>query len=146
MPGNRKGRRLPPPQKPRRRRKASSWGRAHYALALTTLAVLLASIYDLIEGIRLLTGCPRWQAVSLAIGLDAMFIAVEAATISAVNAAEIRKYSAPLKSLTLAVSAGVNALALSHGQFDTAHAGSIAFGIFIPIAIYLASNILARMK
>ena len=46
---------------------------------------------------------------------------------------------------TLAMSAGLNALAFTGGRFDAAHWAQIAFGCFLPAAISGATFILARL-
>jgi len=119
---------------------------AKLALAGTTLAVLAASLYDLIEGIQTLTDCPTWQAWCLALGIDALFMSTEYCLLSTAEPESIRRYADPLVTITLAMSAGLNSLALCYGQLDWNHGGGVAFGIFVPLAIYLATHVLAKMK
>jgi uncharacterized membrane protein YjfL (UPF0719 family) len=119
---------------------------AKLALAGTTLAVLTASLYDLIGGIQTLTDCPTWQAWAMALGIDALFMATEYCVLTTAEPEKIKRYADPLITLTLAMSAGLNALNLCHGQLDLDHSGAIAFGIVLPIVIYLATHILAKMK
>lgn len=112
------------------------------AIMATTLALLLVSLFDLAKGIQLLTQCETWQSVAIAVGIDAMFVAVEYSVLR-----QGRDHmSDALTSMTLAMSAYLNALAMSHGNLDYSHSNAITLGVFIPAAIFLATHRLGKIK
>jgi hypothetical protein len=116
-------------------------------LAATTLALLAVSLFHLAEGVQLLTECPTWQAWALAIGIDLMFCASEYAIITEGNdAPSIRHWGEGLTAMTVAMSAGLNAMAFSHNHIDWDHSAAAGFGIFIPTAVYITTQMLGRMK
>jgi hypothetical protein len=113
-----------------------------YAMAATTIALLAVSLVHLADGVQLLTDCPAWQAWAMSIGIDAMFVAVEWSALK--QGADT--YATSLTAATLMMSAYLNALAFCHGHYDVDHAAAIGFGVFIPFAIFLATNRLAKLK
>lgn len=106
----------------------------------TTLALLAVSLFDLSEGIDILTQCGTWRAWAMAIGIDAMFVAVE---YSALKQGKDLITNA-FVGVTLGVSGFLNALAMTHGDFSNRCA--IGLGIFIPTAIALATYRLGKIK
>lgn len=108
----------------------------------TTLGLLAVSLFDLAKGIELLTQCEWWQAIALALGIDAMFVAVEYSTIK--QGRDISTVT--LTVMTLVMSAALNARAMSNSHFDLDHVNAIALGVFIPAALFLATHRLGKIK
>jgi hypothetical protein len=113
-----------------------------YAVAATTIALLIVSLVHLVDGMMILTDCPMWQAVGMGIGVDAMFVACEWSMLR--QGAD--KYGNALVAMTLIASAGLNSLAFAHGQFDLVHIPAVLFGLFIPAALFCATHRLAKLK
>ncbi len=120
---------------------------AVWPLGGTTVALMGVSLTHLSDGVQELTGIPVWQSWAMAIGIDAMLISVALALLTAELEVrrDISKVGQAMEVGTLAMSAGLNALAFSGGHFDLAHWPQLAFGCFVPTAISGATFILARL-
>jgi hypothetical protein len=137
-----------PIRKPAKRRKSKAitaiqkTSVERYAIMATTLALLAVSLFDLSEGIDLLTNCGSWRAWAMAIGIDCLFVAIEYSVLK-----QGRDMMAnALTVLTLVMSAALNARAMTHGVFDIDHGNAIALGLFIPAALFLATHRLGVIK
>jgi hypothetical protein len=108
---------------------------------------MAVSLTHLSDGVTQLTAIPEWQSWAMAVGTDCMLISVALAQLTAESAVtrDIATVAHLMEGGTLAMSAGLNALAFTGGAFDAAHWAQIAFGNFVPAAIAGATFILARM-
>lgn len=135
-----------PARKPKRRKsKLAKVARASvekYVMAGATVGLLGVSLWHLVDGVVTLTQCEQWQGWAMAIGIDVMFIATELGLLKQGQ----DRWGQALVSMTLIVSAYLNALAFSHGHLDAAHIPAIGFGLFIPAALYMATHRLAKLK
>jgi hypothetical protein len=113
-----------------------------------TLFGLAVSLTHLSEGVMLIADCPAWEGWAIALTIDAMLIAVEYAML--VSTAEARKgVEKPAHALMLLCitwSMYLNALGFTHGHLDYAHADGIGLGVFVPLAIALATLVGTRLK
>ncbi len=112
------------------------------ALCATTIALLAVSLSDLAGGIHLLTGQPEWRAWLLAIGIDAMLVAVEWGAMRQGHCSA----SKTLVAMTAVLSAYLNSLEMTGGHLDLGHLNGIVLGTFLPTAIFLATLRLGKMK
>jgi hypothetical protein len=118
-----------------------------YPLAFTTIALMGVSLTHLSDGVVQLTNSPVWQGWAMALGIDAMLIAVALALLTATAEVkrDISKVAHVMEIGTLGMSAYLNALAFTGGAFDMGHATQVLFGCFVPAAISGATYILARL-
>jgi hypothetical protein len=118
-----------------------------WPLAGTTVGLMAVSLTHLSDGVTQLTAIPSWQAWAMAIGIDCMLISVALAQLT--SPPDVKKDIAIvarcMEAGTLIMSAGLNALAFTGGNFDAAHWAQVAFGCFVPAAISGATYILARL-
>lgn len=117
-------------------------------LCAVTIALLAISLTHLADGMIMLTDCPAWQGWAMAIGVDAMLIAVEFALLTADDTSRMHIQHAAhgLMAMTLCMSAYLNALAFSHGNWDMAHCAAIVVGCFVPLAVAVSSYIMAKVR
>jgi hypothetical protein len=118
-----------------------------YPLAGTTVGLMAVSLTHLSDGVTQLTAIPEWQSWAMAVGIDCMLISVALAQLTAPPDVkrDIAVVAGSMEIGTLAMSAGLNALAFTGGHFDLAHVPQVLFGCFVPAAISGATYILARM-
>lgn len=111
-----------------------------------TLILVTLSLSHLAHGIGLVTGAGAWERWAMAAGIDLGFVALEMSQLCAATEAvrrSVARYAAPAIIGTLAISAGLNALAFA----SQALAGSPAMyaaaglGIVVPAMIYALSRI-----
>ncbi|MEP9350554.1 hypothetical protein [Xanthobacter sp. KR7-225] len=114
--------------------------------AAVTLVLVALSLSHLAHGIGLVTGAGAWERWAMAIGIDLGFVALEMSQLCAATEAvrrSVARYAAPAIVGTLAISAGLNALAFA----AAAPAGTLAvyaaagLGIVVPAMIYALSRI-----
>jgi hypothetical protein len=115
--------------------------------AVVIAVLLFLSLTHLAEGVALVTRCAWWQAVSVAIGIDAGLVFAEAALLVACAKAyaAIRSYAWIMVVGTLCVSAALNSLAFAHGTEGWMLYASIGFGCFIPAAVFVCTKIAAGL-
>jgi hypothetical protein len=115
--------------------------------AVVIAVLLFLSLTHLAEGVRLVTRCAQWEAVSVAVGIDAGLIFAEAALLVACAKAyaAIRAYAWTMVVGTLVVSAALNVLAFAHEAMGWMFYASIGFGIFIPAAVFVCTKIAAGL-
>jgi hypothetical protein len=111
-----------------------------------TLFALAVSLTHLSEGVVLIADCPTWQGWAIAIAIDAMLIANEYALLVATNRAEIAQPAHALMGLCAVWSMYLNAMGFTHGHIDLTQADGIGLGVFLPLAIALATFVGARVK
>jgi hypothetical protein len=110
-------------------------------------ALLSLSLLHLADGIRLVTRCSWFEAVLLAVGVDAGLVITEAALLvaSATQLKAIKVYAMGMIGGTLIVSAALNSLAFAHEATGWMLYASIGFGIFIPTAVFVLTKIVAGL-
>jgi hypothetical protein len=120
------------------------------AIGIGAVGVALTglSLVHLSDGITTLTHCADWQGWAMAIGLDANFVATEAAVL-AVDDETRKRISLPAnitKAVTLAGSAALNAYSFA-GHADGLVTGIAAgvLGAAIPGLIFAATQMLAKI-
>jgi hypothetical protein len=120
---------------------------AVWPLASTTVGLMAVSLTHLSDGVTKLTATPTWQAWAMAIGIDCMLISVALAQLTSPPDVkrDIAIVARCMEAGTLIMSAGLNALAFTGGNFDAGHWAQVAFGCFVPAAISGATYILARL-
>jgi hypothetical protein len=142
-------RRPPKPAQPVARREPTFGLQRWVAIggAVVIAVLLFLSLTHLAEGIQLVTRCAHWQAVSVAVGVDAGLIFAEAALLVACAKAyaAIRRYAWAMVIGTLVVSAALNALAFAHEATGWMFWASIGFGVFIPAAVFVCTKIAAGL-
>lgn len=79
----------------------------------------------------------------MSLGIDAMFVAAE---YGALKQGSSDAWSRSPVGITLVLSGYLNALAFSHGSLDQGHVAAMVFGIFIPTALFLSTNRLAKLR
>ncbi|WP_156964658.1 hypothetical protein [Methylocapsa aurea] len=136
----------PPRRAPRREAspsRASRRGRRrHVAAAIGVLCVALVlvglSLSHLAAGVALVTGSGERDGWLMAIGIDVGFVVLELAML--VSPAAIRpaaaRYAAPAIIGTLAISAGMNALAFAAHAEGWLLYPAIGLGVAVPALIY----------
>jgi len=112
------------------------------------LSLLALSLTHLSDGLVALTHCPIWEAYAFAIGVDAALVSVEIALISSSTEAkrEIGKVAHVFMLLTLGLSAWLNALGFAEGHLDPDHASQIALGCYVPVAVWIMSYIVSKLR
>lgn len=114
--------------------------------AAVTIVLVALSLTHLTHGIGLVTGADFWERGAMAVGIDLGFVALEMSQLCAATEAvrrSVARYAAPAIVATLAISAGLNALAFA----SQAPAGSFAMfaaaglGVLVPAMIYALSRI-----
>jgi hypothetical protein len=118
---------------------------AKIALAAITFAVLTISLNDLAAGFGLLTGMPEWQCWLLAVGVDALYCAVEYVMLTAGHDdREVTTAAVFMIFTTALLSSALNGLAFAaHSTMPWVAAG---VGAMIPFLILGATFILSRVK
>ena len=132
-------------QPKRSSRRVQLWVAGGGVAVIATL--LFLSLSHLADGIRLVTRCASWEAISLAVGIDVGLVIAEAALLvaGARAFAAIQRYAMAMIGGTLVVSAALNALAFANGAEGWMLSASIAFGIFIPVAVFVLTKIAAGL-
>jgi hypothetical protein len=133
--------------KAKRRAKTNTWFTPRNALIGTTLALLALSLTHLADGIAYLTHCATVQAWAMAIGIDCMFVSVEALSLCAdpETKARIRGDVAVMTIVTITASSALNLLAFYVTADDSLKYYAGAFGAVIPFLIYGATQILGKL-
>lgn len=109
-----------------------------------TFAFMAISLLDLSAGISLLTGFPEWQAWLLAIGIDALYCAVEYRMLTQEHDAESGWVATIMIGVTAVMSSALNVVAFTaHAAYPIA-AGCA--GATIPLLILGATHLIARTK
>jgi hypothetical protein len=123
-------------------RNAQAGRRRHIAAAIGVLCVALVlvglSLSHLASGVTLVTGSSERDGWLMAIGIDLGFVALELAMLVAPAAIRpaVGRYAAPAIIGTLAISAGMNALAFaSHAQGLMLYP-AIGLGAAVPALVY----------
>jgi hypothetical protein len=116
------------------------------AAAVCTVAVVLTalSLSHLAHGVRLVTGCPDWEAWALAAGVDLGLVACEISMLAAATDKVRREIGAYAKAAivgTLIASAVMNALAFSAQSTGWLVWPAVGLGIAIPGMVYALSRI-----
>jgi hypothetical protein len=141
-----------PATKPTRSRAATRklHRQAAAAVAVGGVACVLTalSLNHLAHGIGMVTGAAKWEAWSMAAGIDLGFVTLELAqlvvTTEAVRRA-VRRYCQPAITGTLAGSAALNALAFAAQSAGWMLAPAIAMGLAIPALVYALTRIGATL-
>jgi hypothetical protein len=135
--------------KPAQRREPTSGLQRWVAIggAVVIAVLLFLSLTHLADGVGLVTRCAEWQAVSVAIGIDANLVFAEAALLVACAEAyaAIRVYAWVTIIGTLCVSAALNSLAFCTGTDGWQFFAAIGFGCFIPAAVFVCTKIAAGL-
>jgi hypothetical protein len=117
--------------------------------SLTVTTVLLAlSLVHLSTGIEMITHCHRWEAIALALGVDAAMVCCEAALlVSGATALKLIKAWASWTILiTVVASAGLNSLAFASQAGEGAmFYAAIAAGCAVPALIFSLTKIAAGL-
>jgi hypothetical protein len=112
--------------------------------SLSVTAVLLAlSLVHLSTGIELITHCHRWEAIALALGVDAAMVCCEAALlVSGVGVLKvIRPWASTTILCTVTASAGLNSLAFAQTAEGLWMYAGIAAGCAVPALIYSLTRV-----
>ena len=111
--------------------------------AAVVTGLLILSLSHLAHGIVAITGAPFWEALLLAIGIDAGLVAAEASMLCAGTAAlrAIKRWAVATISGTVLMSMLLNALAFAHGAAGPMLYAAIVFGASIPVLIYALCRI-----
>lgn len=121
--------------------------RQHAAAAGTgavTVVLVLLSLSHLAHGIGLVTGAGTWERWAMAIGIDLGFVALEMSQLCAATEAvrrQVGRYAGPAIVGTLAISAGLNALAFGVQAQGLAVYAAAGLGVAVPALIYALSRI-----
>jgi NADH:ubiquinone oxidoreductase subunit K len=117
------------------------------ALIGTTIALLILSLTHLADGIAYLTHCPGWASIAMAIGIDCMFVSVEAILLTAdpETKARIKADAIAMTVITIAASSALNGLAFWVTADDSLKYFAGAFGLVIPFLVFGATQILAKL-
>jgi hypothetical protein len=116
--------------------------------SLSVTAVLLAlSLVHLSTGIELITKCHRWEAIALALGVDAAMVCCEAALlVSGVSVLKaIKRWASGTIICTVVASAGLNSLAFAQTAEGVMLYAAIAAGCAVPALIYSLTRIAAGL-
>ncbi|MFG1300706.1 hypothetical protein V5F49_13000 [Xanthobacter sp. V3C-3] len=116
------------------------------ATGFVTLVLIALSLSHLAHGIGLLTGADWLERGAMAVGIDLGFVALEMSQLCAATEAvrrSVARYALPAIVGTLAVSAGLNALAFaSQAPLWTFQMyAAAALGVAVPAMIYALSRI-----
>jgi hypothetical protein len=119
---------------------------AFASLAITSVLLAL-SLVHLSTGIELITHCHSWEAMALALGVDAAMVCCEAALlVSGAGTLKIIKSWASWTILcTVVASAGLNSLAFAQTAEGVWLFASIAAGCAVPALIYALTRIAAGL-
>jgi hypothetical protein len=96
------------------------------------------------EGVRLLTGAPLWEAVCMAIGIDAAFVSLEVGMLAAATdrvRKEIGTYCHVTITLTMIGSGLLNSLAFTHAAQGWLVWPAALLGAAIPGLTYVLSRV-----
>jgi hypothetical protein len=116
--------------------------------SLTVTAVLLAlSLVHLSTGIELITHCHRWEAVCLALGVDAAMVCCEAALLVSGGTVlkAIKRWASGTIVCTVVASAGLNSLAFAQTAEGVMLYAAIAAGCAVPALIFSLTKIAAGL-
>jgi hypothetical protein len=116
--------------------------------SLTVTVVLLAlSLVHLSTGIEMITHCARWEAVALALGVDAAMVCCEAALL--VSGVPVLRVIKPWASTTIictvVASAGLNSLAFAQTAEGFMMYAGIAAGCAVPALIFSLTKVAAGL-
>lgn len=116
--------------------------------SLSVTVVLLAlSLVHLSTGIELITHCHRWEAVALALGVDAAMVCCEAALLVSGPAVlkVIKSWASWTIVCTVVASAGLNSLAFAQTAEGVMMYAAIAAGCAVPALIFSLTKIAAGL-
>jgi hypothetical protein len=116
--------------------------------SLTVTTVLLGlSLVHLSTGIELITKCHRWEAVALALGVDAAMVCCEAALLVSGTAVlkVIKSWASWTILCTVVASAGLNSLAFAQTAEGAMFYAAIAAGCAVPALIFSLTKIAAGL-
>lgn len=148
----------PPVRKPvkpcRSRKPRSLWSKvkstsprklAAYGIIGVDAGLLGLSLNHLAHGTELVTSCQPWEAYLMATGIDAGFVALEVAGLTATDLARSLWLKAPV-AWCLGISAIMNAVAFT----EQAHGlpmqiGAIMLGVTIPALIFAGTHLVAKL-
>jgi hypothetical protein len=118
-----------------------------YASLSVTVVLLALSLVHLSTGIEMITHCHRWEAVALALGVDAAMVCCEAALlVSGVAVLKVIKSWASSTILaTVVASAGLNSLAFAQTAEGFMMYAAIAAGCAVPALIFSLTKIAAGL-
>jgi hypothetical protein len=134
------------PPRPARRDRRQALAGAGVALVAGSLVAL--SLTHLAHGIEVVTAAPKWEAWSMAVGIDLGFVALEMAQLTAATDAvrrAIEAYVRPAIVGTLAGSAALNAFAFGSAAPGWMLYPAVAIGLAIPALVYALTKIGAVM-
>jgi hypothetical protein len=118
------------------------------AASLTVTVVLLAlSLVHLSTGIELITHCHRWEAMALALGVDAAMVCCEAALLVSGGKvlAVIKRWASATIVCTVVASAGLNSLAFAQTAEGWWLYAAIAAGCAVPALIFSLTKVAAGL-
>jgi hypothetical protein len=121
---------------------------AAVAIGAVSVALTGLSLDHLAHGIDIVTGTKGWQSWAMAIGIDAGFITMEIAQISAATdklAKQISKFTKPAIVGTMVGSAAMNAFAFAASATGYMVAPAVVLGIAIPGMIYALTRVGAAL-
>jgi hypothetical protein len=139
-------RRSPKPAPKREPTNGLQWWTASGGAAIIG-GLLAVSLTHLADGIALVTRCPEWQSLAVALSIDANLVFAEVALLVACAKAheKIRTYAWVMITATLCASAALNSASFAHEATGWRLYGAIAFGIFIPTAIFISTKVAAGL-
>jgi hypothetical protein len=126
------------------RRHASAVG-----LGAVLLVLLYLSLIHLARGVQIVTGCERWEATAMAIGLDLLIVGLECAMVVTAGTRAykpVARFANPALIVAFLWSAGLNAFAFSAASavlWMTVVAATL--GASIPALIYAGTRAWAAL-
>jgi hypothetical protein len=122
------------------------WYVACASLAVTSVLLAL-SLAHLSTGIELITHCHSWEAIALALGVDAAMVCCEAAILVSGPTAlkAIKRWASGTILCTVVSSAGLNSLAFAQTADGVMMFAAIAAGCAVPALIYALTRIAAGL-
>lgn len=118
------------------------------SLSVTTVLLGL-SLVHLATGIEMITKCARWEAVALALGVDAAMVCSEAALLVSGTTAlrAIKRWASGTIICTVVASAGLNSLAFASQAAEGSmfFYAAIAAGCAVPALIFSLTKIAAGL-
>lgn len=145
MPGVKRRVRQQPQQQPRPTRLAMKrQTMAAAAVAVVGATLLTLSLTHMAEGVRLLTGAPVWEAVCMAIGVDAAFVSLEVGMLAAATDKVRREIGTACRvtiTLTMLGSGALNSLAFTSAATGWLVWPAALLGAAIPGLTYVLSRV-----
>jgi hypothetical protein len=114
------------------------------AVAVVGATLLTLSLTHMAEGVRLLTGAPVWEAVCMAIGVDAAFVSLEVGMLAAATDKVRREIGTACRvtiTLTMLGSGALNSLAFTSAATGWLVWPAALLGAAIPGLTYVLSRV-----